>query len=493
MIQDSELLRRYVRDRSNESFASLVQRHVNLVYFAALRRTNGDTHAAKDITQLVFIALAREAASLPPNTVLPGWLYVSTSHAAANAMRSRQRRAAREAEAFAMHDTSDSSLDAEWSRLRPELDSAMDDLNPSDRDAILLRYFENCPFSEIGVNLQVSEDAARVRVGRALDKLREILTKRGITSTATGLAAALATQAAFSAPAGLAASVVGGMASAASLAGGAIAQPASILNLMITNKGIATVTALTVCLAAGVAFHQSRKISRAEQRLAAVSLERDAFGAEIARIKTEMQAVQDRLKTAEARGAIESKIRNAMVISPTTPAPSNHQENMVNSAVQFLENQRLTLSLGLDYKALYRKLNLSRDKIAAFERIKLDEHRDLQVMMAVARTKGYSISDPTLAPLPNDEIKTKLRDLLGEAGYEDYASFRQTMGARQSVTSLAGNLAALDTPLTTPQFRTIGSNRRSQWRPPGQPRPHRDRRTAELERSNRRFPYRAHR
>ncbi len=211
MTDDSTLLRRYAEDGSESDFAELVRRHLNLVYSAALRQVNGDTHLAQDVTQLVFTDLARKAAKLAGQRVLAGWLFTSTRFAAANLVRSTRRRQAREQEALLMQEMSlsDSAAPFDWERIRPVLDEALAELDERDREAILLRYLGGCGFAEVGARLELSENAARMRVDRAVDKLRGLLARRGATSTAAALSLALASQATVAAPVGLAATVTG--------------------------------------------------------------------------------------------------------------------------------------------------------------------------------------------------------------------------------------------------------------------------------------------
>src|SRR5215510_1433592 len=101
---DGDMLRDYAQRRSEEAFAELVRRHVDLVYSAALRQLNGDVHLAQDVTQTVFSDLARKAGSLSDRRDLAGWLYTSTHFAAAKAVRTEQRRHTREQEAHAMQE-----------------------------------------------------------------------------------------------------------------------------------------------------------------------------------------------------------------------------------------------------------------------------------------------------------------------------------------------------------------------------------------------------
>ncbi len=165
MLEDQQLLRQYVTGGSEDAFEELVSRYIDLVYSAALRRTAGNAQDAQDVAQLVFADLARKARSLSSGTVLPGWLHRATSYATAQILRSERRRKAREQEAVAMNTlASESSTD--WDNIRPFLDQALDSLNPSDRDAVVLRYFEERSLAEVRRVLGSNEDAARKRVDR---------------------------------------------------------------------------------------------------------------------------------------------------------------------------------------------------------------------------------------------------------------------------------------------------------------------------------------
>lgn len=220
MIEDAELLRRYAGEKSEEAFAALVQRHLGLVYACALRRVAGDRQLAEDVAQQVFTDVARQAAVLARRPVLAGWLFTSTRFAASKAMRAARRRLQREQEAHVMQELSaETTAQFDWDKVRPVLDDAIGELNEKDREAILLRFFEGLDFPTIGTKLGLGDSAARMRVERAIEKLRTRLERRGVTSTAVVLATVLSHQAVVAMPLGLAASVTG-----AALAGGALAS-----------------------------------------------------------------------------------------------------------------------------------------------------------------------------------------------------------------------------------------------------------------------------
>jgi RNA polymerase sigma factor (sigma-70 family) len=245
---DIELLRRYVAERSEASFTDLVQRHINLVYSAALRQVHGDVPAAQDVTQAVFADLARKAPRLVRHTSLTGWLYTSTRYLAANARRTEQRRHAREQEAHAMNQLLQSpNPDPAWQDLQPVLDDVMHELSAADREAVLLRYFERRPLAEVGTRLGLSENAARMRVDRALDKLRASLAKRGLTSTVGALAMLVAERAVGVAPAAVAAQVSRAAFLAGVAGGGSIV---SLFNLLASAKATLLVGAAVVAVAA---------------------------------------------------------------------------------------------------------------------------------------------------------------------------------------------------------------------------------------------------
>ncbi len=210
VVEDAQLLNDYVDQRSQDAFTELVRRHIDLVYATALRRVGGDRPLAEDVTQNVFADCARKARSLRTRTSLVGWLYRSTRFAAAQAVRTEQRRRNHEQEAYTLNEL-DAAGAMHWEQLRPVIDDALDDLNEGEREAVLLRYFENRPLAEVGARFAISPDAARMRVERALEKLRGRLARHGVDSTAAALIAAFASQSGVAAPAGLSAAIVAGI------------------------------------------------------------------------------------------------------------------------------------------------------------------------------------------------------------------------------------------------------------------------------------------
>src|SRR6185503_19239334 len=204
MTDSQQLLADYAAHGSETAFRELVSRYLNLVYSTALRLVGGNRQLAEDVSQTVFINLAKKASTLPASVMLGGWLHQHTFHVATKTMRSEWRRQSREREAVEMNMLQD---DSTWRQLAPLIDEAITELPSEDRSAILLRFFEQLDFRAVGKSLGSSEDAARMRVNRALEKLEALLKRRGVALSATGLGSALAAQAVTAAPAGLALTV----------------------------------------------------------------------------------------------------------------------------------------------------------------------------------------------------------------------------------------------------------------------------------------------
>ncbi len=255
---DAQLLRDYAERGREAAFAEIVERHTDLVYSAALRQVYSQDFA-RDVAQGVFTDLARKAqtvsANLSPEASLVGWLYRGTRFAARDLHRGESRRAQRERQAVEqLHPAPETPTD--WEQLRPALDDAMAELDDTDREALLLRYFKNHDLRTVGAALGISDDAAQKRVSRAVERLREFFAKRGITVGASGLVAVLSANAVQAAPIGLVATI-----STAALAGTAAAASTIIA---ATTKTIAmttlqkTIVTATVAVLAGAGIYEAR-------------------------------------------------------------------------------------------------------------------------------------------------------------------------------------------------------------------------------------------
>jgi uncharacterized protein (TIGR03435 family) len=206
-MDDWQLLRDYATRNSEEAFRALVDRYAGLVYHAALRQA-GNPHTAEEVTQAVFIALAQKAGRIPRGAILSGWLFRATRFAFNNLAREQIRRQRREQEAVMMETILRPDDTASvWEQIVPHLNDALDRLPRKDREAVLVRFFQDKSHRELARTLGVSEDAAKVRVSRALEKLRLIFARQGFAMPSAVLLATISAHGAQAAPAGLTASV----------------------------------------------------------------------------------------------------------------------------------------------------------------------------------------------------------------------------------------------------------------------------------------------
>ncbi|HEY7089152.1 MAG TPA: sigma-70 family RNA polymerase sigma factor [Tepidisphaeraceae bacterium] len=253
MKSDRQLLLEYAQDRSQAAFAELVGRHANWVYAVARRRV-GDDQMAQDVAQAVFIVLARKAEQVLAGRAimrLSAWLYQVARLTSSQAIRSaeRRRRYERAAAEEAVRHESDNARDesVDWEMILPMVDASLAKLSATDREAVLLRFYRQQAFVDVARSLGISEDAARKRVGRALERLRGMLRRHGRTSLASvTLATGLSLHAAPASPAAAAvvASVATTSAAPTLLAKGALH--------VIAWKHAAAAVAAVVILSAGI-------------------------------------------------------------------------------------------------------------------------------------------------------------------------------------------------------------------------------------------------
>ena len=264
-LADAPLLRDFARTGSERAFGELVSRHTNLVYSAALRQT-GCPELAREITQDVFTDLARKAPTLAEkmhdDATLGGWLYTSTRYLSLNALRDERRRVARE-QKLMPHEDSTPAPDA-WAAVAPVLDEAMAELNDAERESVVLRFFNNLDFHAVGRALGVSDDTAQKRVTRAIEHLRELLAKRGVTVGGSGLVILISTNAVLVAPVGLSAAIITG--AVAAIATSAVTQATIITMSWINAKSVAAMIAAAFIAGTATYFVEEHRVNDAEAR-----------------------------------------------------------------------------------------------------------------------------------------------------------------------------------------------------------------------------------
>ena len=438
MLTDPELLRRYAENRSEAAFAELVQRHLNFVYSVALRHVGGDAHHAKDVTQKVFADLARRAELLSRRPVLGGWLYRSAQYRAIDVVRSERRRRDREQKAEIMNAISSSPPSIDGDLLRPALDKAIGGLSDGDRDAVLLRFFEGKTFADIGASLRLTEDGARMRVDRALEKMRVALSRRGMTSTAAALAAILANQTIVAAPAGLAASVTG-----TAIAG---SSGFSLLQLLGQAKAtLGVTTALWVggavgLPAIGVAVYELREARRTQSALTAAAAEHAAQTGRLRALESSLRgAAQDRTELLAETDALKARLTAAA--GKSDPAAEGRK-----LLAEFPQVRAILTAAGIPrvaerYHPFYRLANLTPLQVEQFENLTASTWADSVMVTPTGITAGTS-----------DPAENQLRAILGDQGYEQLQNYNQMRQAYQFMDLVAAPVNMAGEPLSPGQI-----------------------------------------
>lgn len=310
-MDSRQLLAEYARTGSEAAFSELVTRYIDMVYSVAVRSVEGDVHRAEDVAQTVFVDLARMACGLSGEVMIGGWLHRHTCFIAASTMRAERRRQARERRAAEMN-TLQHHPEGSLAQVGPLLDSAINELGEADRIAIVLRFFEQRDFRAVGEALGSNEDAARMRVTRALEKLEALLKRQGISTSTAALSVVLSACAIQAAPVGLATTIT----AAAAVAGSSIAAAAAAVNVtkklaMTTLQKTFVAAALTVMAGTGIyeaheAFQLRHQVSSLRQQqtsmagqITALQRQRDEATNSLASLRAELRQAQTAQATAE--------------------------------------------------------------------------------------------------------------------------------------------------------------------------------------------------
>jgi serpin B len=256
MTEDQKSLQDYLQHGRREALDRLIRRHLDLVYSSALRQVR-DPHAAEDVTQAVFLILAQKAGTIRAGVAVGGWLLAVTRRAAIDAIRRRaidrrHEQTMAKPEIIPMEQP-------RWEQMAPVLDSALSRLSEADRDAIVLRFFQDRSLAQVGAEMGISEDAAQKRVGRALDRLRNLMSGKSIAIGAAALGAAITANAVQAAPAHLLPATLAGTASSSITA---IVKGAINMMAWARAKFVASVVTTIVVLAGGGTFLITRALAQ---------------------------------------------------------------------------------------------------------------------------------------------------------------------------------------------------------------------------------------
>ncbi|HWX22060.1 MAG TPA: sigma-70 family RNA polymerase sigma factor [Candidatus Binatia bacterium] len=461
MTEDAELLSQYAAEGSEAAFAELTGRHVDLVYSAALRLVNGDVHSAQDVTQQVFTEVARQAKRLVRHPALVGWLYTTTRLMALRVNRTEQRRKAREQEANTMNELlHDDTPPPDWSQVSLVIEDALHELSDKDRHAILLRFFQNKTLHEVGSGLNLTENAARMRVERALDKLRGELARRGITTAASALAIVISANAVQSAPAGFAAAI-----STAAIAGSTVQTS----TLIAATKTIAmttlqkTIIAATLAIAAGTGIYAVHQDSQLRGQLQTVQQERGPLTAQIQLLEQERTQATNQLAALKEENARLKSDQNATELlklrgqvgvlrerasaneaKPTQPM-NGLAKLMSDPAMKEYIQQAQVEKIRSLYADLFNELKLTPEQSDKFLQLFMDvASKGLAKYMATAQGTQDQVPGE-----PSNDLRTELKALLGDAGYARYKQFSEEIPARTTIKLLNNQLG--ENPLNSEQ------------------------------------------
>jgi len=452
---DHELLGQFTREQSEDAFAALVNRHLNLVYSAALRQVRSP-QLAEEVSQSVFTQLARHAANLKPDTILTAWLYQVTRRAAIDVVRREARRQAREQIAFQMSDLNVGPDD--WAQVEPLLDEAMESLEDTDRAAILLRYFENKSFREVGQAIGASEDAAQKRVSRAVERLREFFAERKVAIGAGSLALAISANAVQAAPVGLGASVVAGagLGASAVISTSTAVTVAKTIAMTTIQK---TIIAVVIAGAVGTALYQTRRAStlsdqvqslqqkQAEQadlinQVQTLQRERDrATNALAALSASESAAKKNPTEVLKLRGEVgRLRLENAQISSTNALSKAT-----ADPAARKLLRDQQKLGMGVIYKELAQGLKLTPEQTEKFNDLLADGIMEsVGLVTTVLRDKPAPDQVNSLFAAQDKALEAQVEALLGPDGLTQYQDYNRNLVGTLTAQQYKGMMSGTD-------------------------------------------------
>ena len=383
-LTDAQLLRDYADRRSEPAFAELVRRHVDWVHSAAQRMVC-DSHLAQDVTQGVFVALAKNAGQLTGHPVLAGWLHRTAQNIAAQTVRTEVRRRARESEAAAMNELLSAEPEAVWEQVAPLLDAALGELTEPDRDALLLRYFEKKTAREMALTLGVSDEAAQKRVSRAVERVRGFFARHGVTVGGSGLVAVISANAVQAAPAGLAVAI----STAATLAGTTLATTATVT----ATKTIAmttlqkTIIGAALVAAVGTGIYQAHQTSALRREVQSLQRQRDQLG----ELATENERLSKSLAQANgARKLSEDQFSELMRLRGEVGGLRKQNQQLVQAKPGFLADPTEATAKLLAGRVARLKQRLGQTPEAGIPELELLDEEDW-----LAAVKGHSLDTDT--------------------------------------------------------------------------------------------------
>ncbi len=449
MIQGEQWLAEYAQTGSEAAFREVVERYVNLVYSAAFRLVNGDAHLAEDVTQGVFADLARMARKISRDVKLGGWLHRHTCFVANNTMRGERRRQLRERSAVEMNSMEDHS-EENLALIAPVLDEAINELGTEDRDAIMLRFFEQKDFRSVGEALGSNEEAARKRVDRALDKLHGLLTRRGVVLSATALTSTLASQAVTAAPAGLALSITTAAVASATAGGGTAAL--TLIEIMAKAKmGIAAAVVVAVAIPVAIGVRNHQKLRAENETLRAQAAQAEQLSAENARSA-------NAATTPAAPAASNDPSREVLKLrgevgrlrtEANAPKPSPLSSVISDPETRRMIREQQKMGMGMIYKEFGTRMKMSPELTQKFADLLADDIMENVDHVGALLRDGKSREEiDQVFTAQEAAMMEKVKELLGQeqlSQYQDYTkNLASYLTAEQFKGELTGDKAAKD-------------------------------------------------
>ncbi len=439
---DTDLLSQFVQDSGartgQDAFAELVNRHLNLVYSAAMRQVRSP-ELAEEVSQTVFAQLARNAAALKPKTVLAAWLHRVTHHTAIDVVRREARRQAREKIACEMGQLMNDHAE-NWAEIEPHLDEAVQSLDETDRSAILLRYFENKSLREVGETLGTSEDAAQKRVSRALERLRDYFIDKKIAVPAGGLAVVISANVIQAAPAALFSKIaVGSLTVPVATAAASTLATAKIIAMTTLQK--ITVGALLVGAAVTIVYqhHQVSRLHQENETFAQQQVHTDALTAQIKQLQQERDAASNALASAKQenetlnnRPSDELKLRSEVgklrgekeklgettALSRLTATPEARE--MVRSQQK--------LGMAMIYKDLAKQLKLTPDQGEKLNNLLADHiMQDIDYVTSGIHDKSSPEQLGQIFATENASLEQSIQDTFGADALTQYQNYTKNL------------------------------------------------------------------
>ena len=435
-MDDRELLREYVERRSQDAFRKLVDRHLPMVYSAA-RRMVRDAHLAEDVAQSVFTTLAQKAESLGPPRVVGGWLYNTTRHLALHAVRTELRRREREQTAFAMQTL---DLAPDDPRIAEHLEPAMSELDPDDRDALVLRYLENRTLRDVGAELGISEDAARMKVNRALERLRAGFERQGVGVTTALLATAItATTAAV--PSGLAATITSTALAATAVQTSAAVATTQAIAMTTLQKTLVAAALVAATLTATLLVQQpaQSKLRAENQALRRLQAEQaEQFAAETTRLSNQLAQVRNQLpppsngpstEVLKLRGEV-GKLRQEKAAATANAKSGPSALSNVTSSPELRKAFRTQQKAGMAilYKEFAKNLKLPKEQTEQFTDLLADHiMANVDHITTVLREGQSREQMESLFAGQETALHEQIQSMLGPEGLAQYQEYSRNL------------------------------------------------------------------